>query len=102
MLVLVLPYTAAEVVAEMGRGPWDHAFDVTHQDALGVRLASWVASGITLEDFCVLAQYNQVSGVTMNARGLADADVMAKVVHARRVLAERQDRLDMLRDFQVK
>jgi hypothetical protein len=100
VLTLVPVYTAQDVIRELSQGPWDHAFDQTHQDALVAMIGGWVAARVTVADFRVLAQYNAFSGSRMSARSLLGCDLPAVIAHATKMLQERDERLNMLREFQ--
>jgi hypothetical protein len=84
----------------MASGPWDRSYDESQHDALGAILNGWVASGLGLDDFRVLAQANAVFGRRGNARDLTGGDTPGMVAHARKLIQDREDRLAMLREFQ--
>ena len=92
------PYTATEVLAELAKGPWDPAFDQTHQNAIGGLVPLWVTEGRGLSDFALLAEYNRHSNRIWNARALVGCDLTAELATAKRTLDWRDARMAMLRD----
>ena len=60
----------------------------------------WAAAGVVLDDFVVLARYNDVSALKMSARVLVGCDLPSVIAHAHKSLRERDARLSMLKEFQ--
>jgi len=96
---LALVYSVEDVLAVLRTGRWDPMFEDTHQDAIASRLASWASTGVTLDDFRVLAQYSRVFDNVKNARWLATCDLPATVLHAKSELRRRDEKLAMLAEF---
>lgn len=102
VLTLVPAYTVDDVLREMRQGRYESNFDTTHLEALVERVQKWVAMRVPLDDFRVLAQATTVFGGVWNARRLAGCDLQTEAASARRTLAEREDKLNMLQEFKGK
>lgn len=90
-LALVPPYSLNDVLGWLAQGRWDPLLDKAYQDALGALISTWASSGITQDDWRVLAEYNAHSGRVWNARSLIGCDINAEVSTARRVIAWRDE-----------
>ena len=101
VISLVQSYTAQEVLDVLRTGRWDPMFDRTHQDAFCARVEQSRCLHVTLDDWRVLAQYSQLFGKPMDARRLADSDVVTSVVHAKNSIRDRETRLSMLAEFGI-
>jgi hypothetical protein len=96
-LTLVPPYTVAQVFRELALGNWDPACDRSHQEAVGVMIPRWAASGVGLAEFALLAQYNAIQQRTWSARLLLGSDLPAEIACARKSLDWRDVQLTALR-----
>ncbi len=85
-LALVPQYIAGQVIRELATGNWDPACDRSHLEAVGAMIPRWVASGIGLDDFAVLAQYNAFKQRRWSARLLLGCDLPAEIECARRTI----------------
>lgn len=83
VLALVPPYTGADVMTELVRGEWDRTHDRTHQDALSAMIPVWVAEGVTLADFAVLAEHSRMAHQKRNLRWLLGCDLAGEIHRAK-------------------
>jgi len=85
-LTLVPPFTVGHVLKMLAEGPWDSALDRTCWEAVGAMIPGWVAAGVGLADFGVLADYNRHAQRKWNARALLGCDIAAEIALARRTM----------------
>jgi len=81
-----MPYTADDVIRAVASGPWDPAFNQSHQNAVGALIPLWVSHGWGVADFARLGEYNGHISRTWNARALVGCDLAAELATAHRVL----------------
>lgn len=100
-LRLVPPYTATDVVAVLrSEGVYDPTFESTHHDALAASIPSWVARGVTLDDFARYGQLVATSKALVSSRQLVGAaDLPGDIARAKAELDQRDVRLKMLAEF---
>jgi len=87
------------VLAVMRTGRWDPSWDGTHQEALASRLPILASTGVTLDDFRVLAKHSMVFGHVLHERWMATCDLVAVMDQAKKSLQGREERLAMWAEF---